>query len=48
MDDINDVLERFIWIARGLSLAKRIKHLEERWAYYFGFGARFFCKAFSH
>ena len=29
---------RFVWIARGLSLSKRIRHLEERWAYYFAFG----------
>jgi len=28
----------FIWIARGMSLAKRVRHLEERWAYYFAFG----------
>ncbi|KAF9566253.1 hypothetical protein CPC08DRAFT_682555 [Agrocybe pediades] len=28
----------FVWIARGLSLAGRIRHLEERWAYYFAFG----------
>ncbi|TFK84519.1 hypothetical protein K466DRAFT_496432 [Polyporus arcularius HHB13444] len=28
----------FIWIARGLSLARRVRHLEERWAYYFAFG----------
>lgn len=28
----------FIWIARGLSLSQRIRHLEERWAYYFAFG----------
>lgn len=28
----------FVWIARGLSLSKRIRHLEERWAYYFAFG----------
>ncbi|KAI6036075.1 etoposide-induced protein 2.4-domain-containing protein [Pisolithus microcarpus] len=26
------------WIARGLSLASRVRHLEERWAYYFAFG----------
>ena len=29
---------RFVWIARGLSLSRRIRHLEERWAYYFAFG----------
>ncbi|TFK72171.1 hypothetical protein BDN72DRAFT_836563 [Pluteus cervinus] len=28
----------FVWIARGMSLAKRIRHIEERWAYYFAFG----------
>ncbi|KAL5529010.1 hypothetical protein ACEPAG_4984 [Sanghuangporus baumii] len=28
----------FIWVARGLSLAQRIGHLEERWAYYLVFG----------
>ncbi|KAJ2965788.1 hypothetical protein NUW54_g14001 [Trametes sanguinea] len=28
----------FIWIARGYSLARRVRHLEERWAYYFAFG----------
>ncbi|KAF9246128.1 EI24-domain-containing protein [Melanogaster broomeanus] len=28
----------FIWIARGLSLSSRVRHLEERWAYYFAFG----------
>ncbi|CCM06027.1 uncharacterized protein FIBRA_08272 [Fibroporia radiculosa] len=27
-----------VWIARGLSLARRVRHLEERWAYYFAFG----------
>lgn len=30
---------RFIWIARGYSLSRRLRHLEERWAYYFAFGA---------
>jgi len=29
---------RFIWIARGLSLTSRVRHLEERWVYYFAFG----------
>lgn len=29
---------RFVWIARGMSLAKRVRHVEERWAYYFAFG----------
>jgi len=28
----------FVWIARGLSLSGRVRHLEERWAYYFAFG----------
>ncbi|TFK42988.1 etoposide-induced protein 2.4-domain-containing protein [Crucibulum laeve] len=28
----------FVWIARGLSLSRRIRHIEERWAYYFAFG----------
>ncbi|KII89010.1 hypothetical protein PLICRDRAFT_139174 [Plicaturopsis crispa FD-325 SS-3] len=28
----------FIWIARGMSLSRRVRHLEERWAYYFAFG----------
>ncbi|KZP20764.1 hypothetical protein FIBSPDRAFT_826459 [Athelia psychrophila] len=28
----------FIWIARGMSLSTRVRHLEERWAYYFAFG----------
>ncbi|KIJ16749.1 hypothetical protein PAXINDRAFT_74653 [Paxillus involutus ATCC 200175] len=28
----------FIWIARGLSLSSRVRHVEERWAYYFAFG----------
>jgi len=28
----------FVWIARGLSLSRRIRHLEERWAYYLAFG----------
>ncbi|GLB35388.1 putative etoposide-induced protein 2.4 (EI24) [Lyophyllum shimeji] len=28
----------FVWMARGMSLARRIRHLEERWAYYFAFG----------
>ena len=32
------VLERFLWIARGLSLSRRIRHLEERWMYYLAFG----------
>ncbi|KAJ7738519.1 etoposide-induced protein 2.4-domain-containing protein [Mycena maculata] len=29
----------FVWIARGLSLSGRIRHLEERWAYYLAFGS---------
>ncbi|KAF9533471.1 etoposide-induced protein 2.4-domain-containing protein [Crepidotus variabilis] len=28
----------FVWISRGLSLSRRIQHLEERWAYYLTFG----------
>lgn len=28
----------FIWVARNSSLAQRVRHLEERWAYYFAFG----------
>lgn len=28
-----------MWIARGYSLSRRMRHLEERWAYYFAFGA---------
>ncbi|KIJ44175.1 hypothetical protein M422DRAFT_168965 [Sphaerobolus stellatus SS14] len=28
----------FTWIARGLTLAQRVRFLEERWAYYFAFG----------
>ncbi|TDL27609.1 hypothetical protein BD410DRAFT_740801 [Rickenella mellea] len=28
----------FIWIARGYTLAQRIRHVEERWAYYLAFG----------
>ncbi|KAH8108159.1 etoposide-induced protein 2.4-domain-containing protein [Cristinia sonorae] len=28
----------FIWITRGHSLSRRLRHLEERWAYYLGFG----------
>ncbi|TFY74782.1 hypothetical protein EWM64_g9230 [Hericium alpestre] len=31
-------VDAFIWIARGLSLSRRVRHLEERWAYYFMFG----------
>jgi etoposide-induced 2.4 mRNA len=29
---------RFVWVARNSSLAQRVRHLEERWAYYFAFG----------
>jgi hypothetical protein len=29
---------RFVWQAQGLSLAARVKYLEERWAYFLGFG----------
>ncbi|KAH8833530.1 etoposide-induced protein 2.4-domain-containing protein [Flagelloscypha sp. PMI_526] len=28
----------FLWIARGMSLSGRIRHLEERWSYYLAFG----------
>ncbi|KAI0317863.1 etoposide-induced protein 2.4-domain-containing protein [Amylostereum chailletii] len=28
----------FIWIARGMSLSRRVRHLEERWMYYLAFG----------
>lgn len=28
----------FVWVARSSSLAQRVRHLEERWAYYFAFG----------
>ncbi|KAF8136794.1 etoposide-induced protein 2.4-domain-containing protein [Boletus edulis] len=28
----------FIWIARGLSLSRRVRYLEERWPYFFAFG----------
>ncbi|KAF8188372.1 hypothetical protein BJ912DRAFT_1022504 [Pholiota molesta] len=28
----------FIWVARNMSIAGRVRHLEERWAYYFAFG----------
>jgi len=28
----------FIWIARGFPLARRVRHIEERWAYYLAFG----------
>ena len=37
----SDIIHRFIWIARGLSLSQRIRHLEERWAYYFAFGKQY-------
>lgn len=29
---------RFVWIARGLSLSGRVRYLEERWPYFFAFG----------
>lgn len=38
---------RFIWIARGLSLSRRVRHLEERWAYYLAFGASILPSTFS-
>ncbi|RXW20980.1 hypothetical protein EST38_g4874 [Candolleomyces aberdarensis] len=28
----------FVWVARGMSLSRRVRHLEERWAYYLAFG----------
>lgn len=28
----------FNWISRGMSLTSRVRHLEERWAYYLAFG----------
>jgi len=28
----------FVWIAKGMSPVKRMRHIEERWAYYFAFG----------
>jgi len=33
------------WIARGFSLPRRVRHIEERWAYYLAFGlpAAFLC-----
>ncbi|EKM55925.1 uncharacterized protein PHACADRAFT_174086 [Phanerochaete carnosa HHB-10118-sp] len=31
-------VDAFIWIARGYSLSRRMRYLEERWAYYFAFG----------
>ncbi|KAI9570427.1 etoposide-induced protein 2.4-domain-containing protein [Boletus coccyginus] len=30
--------DAFVWIARGLSLSKRVRYLEERWPYFFAFG----------
>lgn len=29
---------RFVWMAREMSLSRRVRHLEERWAYYLAFG----------
>jgi len=31
-------LFEFVWVARGMSLSRRIRYLEERWAYYLAFG----------
>ncbi|KAJ3845243.1 etoposide-induced protein 2.4-domain-containing protein [Lentinula raphanica] len=31
-------VDSFVWIARGMSLSRRIRHLEERWSYYLAFG----------
>lgn len=28
----------FVWISRGLSLTRRVRHIEERWGYYLAFG----------
>lgn len=28
----------FVWIARNMALARRVRYLEERWAYFFAFG----------
>lgn len=28
----------YLWISRGMTLSQRVKHEEERWAYYFAFG----------
>lgn len=28
----------FVWIAKGMSLSQRVRHLEDRWAYYLAFG----------
>ncbi|KAL1668440.1 etoposide-induced protein 2.4-domain-containing protein [Schizophyllum commune] len=28
----------FVWIARNMGLARRVRYLEERWAYFFAFG----------
>ncbi|KIL68581.1 hypothetical protein M378DRAFT_71289 [Amanita muscaria Koide BX008] len=28
----------FVWVAKGMSLAKRTRHVEERWAYFLAFG----------
>ncbi len=32
------LFKRFVWISRGYSLSRRIRYLEERWAYFFSFG----------
>ncbi|KAH9930913.1 etoposide-induced protein 2.4-domain-containing protein [Fomitopsis serialis] len=31
-------VDAHVWITRGLSLSRRVRHLEERWAYYWAFG----------
>ncbi|KAI9511321.1 hypothetical protein F5148DRAFT_1171694 [Russula earlei] len=31
-------VDAFMWIARGLSLSRRIRYLEERWSYHLAFG----------
>lgn len=40
----------FLWISRGLSLARRVRHIEERWGYYLAFGAHvpnFYCRSYK-
>ncbi|KAJ3856312.1 etoposide-induced protein 2.4-domain-containing protein [Lentinula lateritia] len=32
-------LFEFVWVARGMSLSRRVRYLEERWAYYLAFGS---------
>ena len=35
---VSNLASRFVWIAKGMSPVKRMRHIEERWAYYFAFG----------